>query len=94
MGASMSTTRLNLTIPEQLDEYTEMRVKSGAFATKSDFVRHLIREDKRKTTEKLNQYIQEGIDSGPSEKSPEEIFAEAHAIIAAAKRNGANNKNA
>jgi len=42
----MSTTTLNISLPEALKEHVQKRVAEGAFSNASDFVRALIRLDK------------------------------------------------
>ena len=42
----MSTTTLNISLPEALKEHVQRRVAEGAFSNASDFVRALIRLDK------------------------------------------------
>lgn len=42
----MSTTTLNISLPEALKEHVQKRVAEGAFSNASDFVRALIRHDK------------------------------------------------
>jgi antitoxin ParD1/3/4 len=42
----MSTTTLNISLPEALKEHVQRRVAEGVFSNASDFVRALIRLDK------------------------------------------------
>jgi putative addiction module CopG family antidote len=42
----MSTTTLNISLPEALKQHVQKRVAEGAFSNASDFVRALIRLDK------------------------------------------------
>jgi len=81
MGKIMSSARVNVTIPEKLKTFIHDRVSTGEFATPSDYVRTLIRDDHRRTVERVNNLIQEGIDSGISKRSPAEMFAAARAEI-------------
>lgn len=72
---------MNVSLPEALKAVVEDRVASGEYASASDYVRDLIRKDeeaKRKWAE-FDRLIQEGLDSGVSEKSLEQVFEEAHA---------------
>ena len=78
----MSGIRLNVTVPEQLADFARERVSSGKFTTQSDYVRHLIREDHRTELRYLNKMIQDGIDSGPSNQTPKQIFNEIKKDIA------------
>jgi antitoxin ParD1/3/4 len=43
---AMTTTTLNISLPEALKEHVQRRVAEGAFSNASDFVRALIRLDK------------------------------------------------
>ncbi len=53
---------LNISLPEKLREYIDLRVGSGEFQSASDYLRDLIRHDK----ERLEHLLDEGIDSGKS----------------------------
>ncbi|MCG8337846.1 MAG: type II toxin-antitoxin system ParD family antitoxin [Proteobacteria bacterium] len=53
---------LNISLPEKLREYIDLRVGSGEFQSASDYLRDLIRHDK----ERLERLLDEGIDSGKS----------------------------
>lgn len=75
MESLMSGTRLNLTIPEQLADFARRRAKSGGFTSTGDFLRHLLREEHSRELAQLNAMIQDGIDSGPSKRTPKQIFA-------------------
>ena len=72
----MGNTRLAVTVSEQDSEYIESVVSAGEFTTRSDYIRHLVRQDKQKAIANLEKLLQEGIDSGTSEQPPKEIFAE------------------
>jgi len=53
---------LNISLPDKLREYINLRVGSGEFQSASDYLRDLIRHDK----EQLEHLLVEGIDSGKS----------------------------
>ncbi|NKB26003.1 MAG: type II toxin-antitoxin system ParD family antitoxin [Gammaproteobacteria bacterium] len=74
----MSTTTMNISLPEQLKKKIQSRITKGDFSTPSDYVRHLVREDLSKQEEQLElaRLIQEGIDSGMSDKTTEQLFSE------------------
>lgn len=69
--------RLNATIPVPLNEFAEKRVVSGNFSNKSEYIRHLIRQDlevqKKDEIQLLNKMLKDGEDSGVSPKSPEDL---------------------
>jgi len=71
----MSSPRINITVPEKLAEFVNRRAELGGFTSPGEFVRHLIREEQNRELAQLNAMIQEGIDSGPSERTPKQIFA-------------------
>ena len=60
----MSTTTLNISLPEALKEHVQKRVAEGAFSNASDFVRALIRLDKEQQEKlaALRRDIAAGID--------------------------------
>ena len=60
----MSTTTLNISLPEALKEHVQKRVAEGAFSNASDFVRALIRLDKEQQEKlaALRRDIAVGID--------------------------------
>ena len=53
---------LNVSMPDELREFIDKRTYHGGFSTPSEYVRHLVREDrKRETLEgKLLQALDEG----------------------------------
>ena len=84
---AMTTTSMNVSLPDGLKDYVKERVAEGTYSTPSDFVRDLIRADmQRRGRQKLEQMLLEGIASGEGEEvTPEyqaSLRAEAEAIIA------------
>ena len=79
-------TRVNTQVPDEMLSFIENRVKNGLFDNKSEYIRHLIRQDedaaKKKEIVLLNKMIQEGIDSGISSQSPDKIFSDLKKRIA------------
>ncbi len=75
---------MNISIPENLKRFVESRVADGTYASSSDYMRDLIRQEQRHT-EKL-AYLQAEIDIGLaspiSERSAAQISADARARIA------------
>lgn len=69
----MGMSSLNISLPQSLKDYIEEQVKQGGYSTPSEYVRELLREDqKRRTKEKLEALLLEGLNSGdPIEVSPE-----------------------
>jgi antitoxin ParD1/3/4 len=59
-------TSMNVSLPEELKEYVEAQTKTG-YSTPSEYIRELIRSDRqRRTGEKLNALLLEGLNSGDS----------------------------
>ena len=56
---------MNISLPDQPKEFVDVQVGSGRYSSVSEYVRDLIRDDeKRKTQEKLEALLMEGIQSG------------------------------
>ena len=70
---------MNISLPDQMKDWVEAQAKDGRYANSSDYVRDLIRRDQRRDAElaEMEALIQEGIDSGMSDKSIEDIWREA-----------------
>jgi antitoxin ParD1/3/4 len=66
-------TNMNVSLPETLKTYVEEQVTDGGYGTVSEYLRELIREDKkRKAQERLESFLLEGLDSGdPVPVTPE-----------------------
>jgi antitoxin ParD1/3/4 len=72
---------MNISLPAALRDYVDAQVKTGRYATASDYVRTLVRErmeDEEKLA-RLNALIEEGFASGVDPRSVEEIFADIRA---------------
>jgi antitoxin ParD1/3/4 len=62
------TTSMNVSLPEALKEFVLERVAEQHFSNPSDYIRHLIREDrKRAAQEKLEAKLLEGFEGDPAE---------------------------
>ena len=70
--------QMNISIPDKLKAYVESRVADGNYASSSDYLRDLVRQDQRhqEQLERLRADIQAGYDSGISDKDPFEHFDE------------------
>ena len=78
----MANTSMNVSLPEPLKAYVHERVAEGSYSNPSDFVRALIREDrKRHAEEKLEALLLEGINSGPAEPMTEQDWADIRANL-------------
>lgn len=75
----METVRKTITFTKKQDDWIKQQIEVGDFTNDSEYIRDLIRKDQNKRQKKLELElaIQEGIDSGVSEKSVEDIWREA-----------------
>jgi antitoxin ParD1/3/4 len=80
------TTRKTITVTEQQDEWIKARIGGGGYTNDSEYIRDLIRRDQERHAKvaAMQTLIDEGLASGISTRSVEEIFADA---IAHAKGN-------
>ncbi len=77
----MATVRKTITLTEKQDEWVKAQIANGDYTNDSEYFRDLVRrhqehDAKLKT---LKDAIQEGLDSGVSEKTVGELWAEAEA---------------
>lgn len=74
----MKTTRKTITLSEQQDAWVKARIDSGDYTNDSEYFRDMIRRDQRESTEilALKKAVQEGLDSGISERGVKEIWQE------------------
>lgn len=60
---------MNVSLPDPLKEFVDNQVGSGRYSSVSEYVRELIRDDeRRKSTEKLEALLLEGLKSGKPTK--------------------------
>jgi len=83
---------MNISLPKKMKDWVEKRASEGSYANSSDYVRDLIREDeeRQKAYDEIMQAAEEGLASGFSERTPQEIvdatLAEIDAEAKEAKR--------
>lgn len=72
---------MNVSLPDALREWVDTQVKSGRYATASDYVRELVRDhqDYRLKLARLNALLEEGERSGVSDRSFEDILTDIRA---------------
>lgn len=70
---------MNVSLPAAMKDWVEAQVKTGRYGNSSDYVRDLVRKDQERaeTIGELDRMIEEGIASGVSDMSLDEVFAEA-----------------
>jgi antitoxin ParD1/3/4 len=76
---------MNISIPERLKSWVESRVEEGRYSSSSDYVRDLVRRDQEREEKmlRLKQAIEEGLASGASDRTIEDIIADRRARDAA-----------
>ena len=61
-------TTLNISLPDSMRAFIEEQTTTGGFSTASEYLRTLIREDqKRRSQERLEELLLEGLESGAAE---------------------------
>lgn len=71
--------QMNVSVPDIMKDWCESQVRDGRYSTTSDYVRDLIRRDQdhQRGISGLQALINEGLESGTSRRSLEEILADA-----------------
>jgi antitoxin ParD1/3/4 len=84
---------MNISLPDQMKQWVEEQVATGRYANASDVMRDLVRREQLRTegTARLQAEIDKGRASGVSDKTADEIFAQARekAIAALKARDAA-----
>ena len=68
-------TTMNVSLPEEMKRWVEQQARSGRFGNSSDYVRDLIRRDQERQAKiaHLQQRVDEGLESGLSDMTMDEI---------------------
>ena len=79
---------MNVSLPDEMKEWVETQAASGRYANASDYVRDLIRSDIKRTegVARLQALIDEGRNSGISDKTLDQIFEESRTRALAARK--------
>lgn len=74
----MTTRRKTITLSEKQDDWVKSRIASGDFTNDSEYLRDLIRKDQERAEKiaRMQSLIDEGLASGVSDKSFEELLEE------------------
>jgi len=74
---------MNISLPEPMKDWIQGQIKSGKYASSSDYVRDLIRQDQAYQDKKelLIQALTEGEESGVSGRTVKEIIQDTQARI-------------
>jgi len=77
----MGTIRKTITLTEKQDEWVKTQIDNGDYTNDSEYFRDLVRRHQEQAAKlkTLKNAIQEGLDSGVSEKTVGELWAEAEA---------------
>ena len=75
----MSAVRKSITFTQQQDNWIKSQIEEGLYTNDSEYIRDLIRKDQesKQRLSELKLAIQEGIDSGVSNRTIEDIWKEA-----------------
>ncbi len=75
----MALVKKSITITDRQEQWIRAQVASGDYGSDSEYFRTLIRQDQERnaTYRALKKAIQEGVDSGVSDRTVKEIWAEA-----------------
>jgi len=67
---------MNISVPDPMKDWVQSQVEKGSYSNTSDYVRDLIRKDQENRNQivVLQKAITEGLDSGFSGKSFDEII--------------------
>lgn len=79
---------MNVSLPDGMKAWVEEQTHTGKFGNASDYVRDLIRRDQERqsTVAKLQRLIDEGLESGESPRTFEEIIADARVRAGVSRR--------
>lgn len=81
----MGTVRKTITLTEKQDDWIKAQIARGDFTTDSEYIRDLVRRDQEQNARirALKEAIQQGLESGDSEKTVTQIMAEVEARLRA-----------
>lgn len=76
-GIEMATVRKTITLSDTQDNWIKSQIARGSFTNDSEYIRDLLRRDQSQNDrlEKLRQSIAEGLNSGLSDQSLDDIWA-------------------
>ena len=77
----MGTTRKTITLTDQQDRWIKAQIAAGEYTNDSEYIRDLVRRDQEQNAKfrALKAAIQEGLDSGISDKTVRDVWEEAEA---------------
>ena len=76
---------MNVSLPDPMKAWVEDQAKGGKYGNASDYVRDLIRKDQDRQNKiaQFQKFISDGIESGMSTQTMEELLLEARARMGA-----------
>ena len=76
---------MNVSLPDPMKEWVEAQAQGGRYSNVSDYVRDLIRRDQERAAkiERMQRLMDEGLASGISDESMDDIEAAARAELRA-----------
>ncbi len=74
----MGTTRKTITLTDKQDQWIKAQIAAGEYTNDSEYIRDLVRRDQEENAkfQALKLAIQEGLNSGVSDKSVTDIMEE------------------
>jgi len=81
---------MNVSLPDPMKAWVDAQAEGGRYGNASDYVRDLIRRDQQRQDRvaQLQQLIDEGMASGVSTRSLDDLLQEARARIGVPKADG------
>lgn len=81
----MGTVRKTITLTEKQDDWIKAQIARGDFTNDSEYIRDLVRRDQEQNAKirALKEAVQQGLESGDSEKTVTQIMAEVEARLRA-----------
>lgn len=78
---------MNVSLPDPMKEWVEAQTEAGRYSNASDYVRDLIRRDQERAEAiaELQRFVDDGLASGISDNTRDDILTEARRRSAAAR---------
>ena len=78
---------MNVSLPDPMKEWVEAQTRTGRYSNASDYVRDLIRRDQERADKlaELQRLVTEGLESGVSDRSKDDILRAARERLAASR---------
>lgn len=72
---------MNVSLPDEMKSWVESQTRTGRYSNASDYVRDLIREDQERKDKiaHIQALVTEGLESGISNKSMDDLLQDARA---------------